>query len=51
MALRLEGEQSSLEEVEQAMAMSSKMLAQLSDELCSLREELSQLERKEGEPV
>lgn len=44
----LEQEQKILTEAEQSMVMSSKKLAQLSDELCKVREEESQLERKEG---
>lgn len=44
----LEQEQKILTEAEQDMVVSSKKLAQLSDELCIVREEVSQLERKEG---
>lgn len=46
--LWLEEEQQNLEGAEQTMATSNKRLAELSDELCVLKEELSQLQRREG---
>lgn len=48
MVLRVEEEQNDLVEAEQTMAISSKNLAQLSDELCKVREEMSHMERREG---